>query len=246
MRTVDLRLNSLYELGDASRLSRTLQLLLGHDISRWALTGGTAIELHLRNLGAPSDPRPFHDVDFIAQGFDCLPATLGLVLLSRHVHPHDPPGKTMLQAVDPITSVRIDVFRAYGDEMERVTDIRLGDCRLKIVSLEDLVCRHARLCCDLLRDQPLAPKFARDFLRMAEFTQSSNIDNVWHDHRRSEDPVSFAEATALLRGVIATRGDLLTPAVYSTDFMDVCPRCESTAGFRLADMSEVFAHLGYC
>jgi hypothetical protein len=241
-----MNLNTFYEPNDASRLSRTLRLLAKHDLSSWALTGGTAIELYLRKMGAPSYVRPLHDLDFIAANFDCLPGSLGDVLLSRHVHLHDPPAKTMLQAVDPKTSVRIDVFRAYGAEMERAQSIELDKLLLRIVSFEDLVSRHARLCCALLRREPVAPKFARDFLRMVDFAKTGHIERVWQEHRKLEDPISFAEATALLRVAIAARTDLLIPPVYSTDVAEVCLRCESTADFQLADARLVFALLGYC
>ncbi|HWZ98401.1 MAG TPA: hypothetical protein VN025_11625 [Candidatus Dormibacteraeota bacterium] len=242
----EMEIDAFYEENDASRLSRTLRLLAKHDISRWALTGGTAIELHLHQMGAPPSVRQLHDLDFIAASFDCLPTSLGDVLLSRHVHPHDPPAKTMLQAVDPGTSVRVDVFRAYGSELERTHSIKLAGSLFQIVAFEDLVARHARLCCDLLREQTLAPKFARDFLRLLDSAKPEHIENVWQEHRKLEDPMSFAETAALLRTAIAARTELLIPAVYSTDVDEVCPRCKSTAAFRLADARQVLALLGYC
>jgi len=238
--------DAFYEKDDAVRAVRTLRLLAKHDISRWALTGGTAIELHLHQMGAQPSVRPLHDLDFIAARFDCIPPSLGAVVLSRHVHPHDPPAKTMLQAVDPDTSVRIDVFRAYGSEMERAQSIELVESAFQIVAFEDLVARHARLCCDLLREQNLAPKFARDFLRMVAFAKPEHIENVWQEHRKLEDPRRFSEAADLLREAIAARTELLIPAVYSTDVDEVCLRCESTVAFRLADPGQVFALLGYC
>ena len=73
----------------------------------------------------------------------------------------------MFQAVDPDTSVRVDVFRAYGRELERAQSVEFPEPVLEIVAFEDLVARHPHLCCGLLRGQPLPPKFARDFLRMA-------------------------------------------------------------------------------
>jgi hypothetical protein len=241
-----MKFNTFFEPNDANRSSDTLRLLARHDLSSWALTGGTAIELYLRQMGAPACVRPLHDLDFIAASFDCLPAGLGHVLLFRHVHPHDPPAKMMLQAVDSSTSVRIDVFRAYGAEMERAQSIELDEFLLQVVSFEDLVARHARLCCTLLRDQPVAPKFARDFLRMVSFAKTERIEPVWQDHRESNDPVSFTEATALLRDTIAARADLLIPVAYPTDIAEVCLRCKSTADFQLADAKQIVALLGYC
>src|SRR5262249_15370399 len=142
-----------YDKDSADRLSRTLALLATHNVSGWALTGGTAIELHLLRLGAPPIVRPLHDLDFVAAGFDCLPASLGDSVISRHVHPHDPPAKMMWQAVDPDTALMIDVFRAYGNEMNRARKVDLLQCTLQVVAFEDLVARHARLCCGLLRGQ---------------------------------------------------------------------------------------------
>jgi hypothetical protein len=116
----------------------------------------------------------------------------------------------------------------------------------KIVAFEDLVARHARLCCDLLHGQKLAPKYARDFLRMLDFAKADQIEDVWKEHRKPNDPESFCEAASLLRNAIAERTDLLTSPVYSTDVNEVCTRCESTAAFRLADAKHVLGMLGYC
>ncbi|MGB8009982.1 MAG: hypothetical protein WCF68_00080 [Terriglobales bacterium] len=241
-----MNIQAFYEADDADRLLHTLRNLGQHDLSRWALTGGTAIEHYLQQMGAPTCTRPLHDLDFIAAGFDCLPGSLASALLLRHVHPHDPPAKTMLQAVDPKTSIRVDVFRAYGFEMERTQSIAVSETELRIVAFEDLVARHARLCCGLLRGETLAPKYARDFLRMVNFVESESIEPIWREHRKATDPGNFAEAVAVLLEAIAAHPELLIAPVYSTDVDEVCPRCESTAAFRLADARQVFAHLGYC
>lgn len=235
-----------YAPADAFRLARTLRLLAMHDISRWALTGGTAIEFHLQQMGAVSCFRLLHDVDFIAEKFSSLPETLGKGLLLRHVHPHDAPGKTMLQAVSTQTSVRIDVFRAYGNEMSRTHRIRIFGVDLQVVAFEDLVARHARLCCALLRGERLAPKFADDFVRLAAAIKPERIEPIWPEHRKLDDPTTFVETLALLKRVITTRKDLLVQPVYSTDVNEVCNRCEGTQAFALADASQVLAILGYC
>lgn len=235
-----------YAPADVSRLAGTLRLLAMHDISRWALTGGTAIELHLQRIGATPGLRPLLDIDFIAEDFSSLPESLGEGLLLRHVHPHDPPGKTMLQAVAAETSVRIDVFRAYGNEMNRVRRIRIFDVDVQLVAIQYLGARHARLCCGLLRGERLAPKFARDFLRLAAVIKPERMEPVWREHRKFDDPMTFVNTLALVREAIATRTDLLVQPVYSTDVNEPCNRCKGTAAFALADPSQVLALLGYC
>jgi len=108
--TIDLFLNA----ADSARVARTFLDLARHDISRWAITGGVAIELHILRLGGKPIIRRLNDLDFVAASFDSIPETIGSELLLRHVHPHDPPGKIVLLGVDPETGVLVDVFRAYG------------------------------------------------------------------------------------------------------------------------------------
>ena len=62
--------------------------------------------------------------------------------------------------------------------------VTVAGMTLRMVSLEDMIARHARLSWDLLEGNCVAPKFARDFLRMIDLvppTQwrafGSNIGN---------------------------------------------------------------------
>jgi hypothetical protein len=138
-------IDSFLNAADSARVARTFLNLARHDISGWALTGGVAIELHILRLGGKAIVRRLNDLDFVAASFDSIPETIGSELLLRHIHPHDPPGKIMLLGVDPETGVRLDVFRAYGGEMERTSTIKIAKLALRTVSLQDLVARHARL-----------------------------------------------------------------------------------------------------
>jgi hypothetical protein len=231
---------------DCARVAMTVRRLEAHDVSRWALTGGMAIEFHILNRGGTPTMRPLHDIDFIAPSFDCIPQTLGPALLLRHVHPSDPPAKTMLQAVDPETQVRVDVFRAYGLEMKRIVPIEIATLPFGMVSLQDMVARHARLNWDLMEGKPVAPKFARDFLRMLEFVTTEEIEPSWREHRKPQSPASFEETTWQLRHGIASRQDLLIPPTYSTNADEICQRCRATDAFPLTDARQVLSILGYC
>ena len=148
-------LRGLLGQAGAERALATFQKLAPHDISRWALTGGLAVEIHLLRGGRPSAIRALNDIDFIAEGFDCVPRTLAGDFLFRHVHPLDPPGKTILQFIDADTAMRIDLFRANGAAMSRniCTDLPSGP--IQIVSVEDLVARTAKLVLDLAEGAPV-------------------------------------------------------------------------------------------
>ena len=231
---------------DSARVARTFRNLALHDTSRWALTGGVAIELHILRHGGKPIIRPLHDLDFVAASFDTIPETLGSELLLRHVHPNDPPGKNMLQGVDPETEVRLDVFRGYGLEMERTEPIEIGAFAFRMVSLQDLVARHARLNWDLMEGKPVAPKYARDFLRLLELVTTHEVERIWQEHRKPQSPEGFAETALRLRRVIASRSELLIATTYSTNVYEVCQRCQGAQAFPLADPRQVLSILGYC
>jgi hypothetical protein len=239
-------LDSFFNAADSARVTRTLRNLALHDISPWALTGGVAIELHILHNGGQPITRELHDLDFMTASFDTIPAALGNKLLVRHAHPHDPPGKNMLQGVDPETEVRIDVFRAYGLEMDRASVIEIAALALQMVSLQDLVARHARLNWNLMEGKPIAPKYARDFLRLIELVTIDEVECIWQEHRTYQSPESFAETVQQLRRVIGSRPDLLVPPTYSTNVYEVCQRCQGAEAFPLADPRRILSILGYC
>ena len=239
-------INLFLSTDDSARVARTVLNLARHDISRWALTGGVAIELHILRLGGKPIIRRLNDLDFVAASFDSIPETIGSELLLRHVHPHDPPGKTMLQGVDPETGVRIDVFRAYGGEMERTSPITIATLALRTVSLQDLVARHARLNWGLVEGRPVAPKYARDFLRLMDLVTTGEVERIWQEHRKSQSPESFAETALQLRRMIASRSELLIPPTYSTNIDEVCRRCQGRGAFPLCDPRQILSILGYC
>ena len=203
-------------------MARTLLNLVRHD----TLTGGVAIELHILRLGGKAIIRRLNDLDFVAATFGSIPDTIGNELLLRHIHPEDPPSKMMLQGVDPETGVRVDVSRAYGMEMERTSQIECTALPFKTVSLQDLVARHARLSWDAMGGRPVAPKYARDFLRLIELLTTDEVERIWQEHRKGQSPESFAETALQLRRTIASLSKLLIAPTYSTNVHEVCRRCQ--------------------
>jgi len=231
---------------DAERAKKTLHKLAACNISQWALTGGMAVEIHILLHGRESGGRWLRDMDFVAASFADIPAALASDVLFRHVHPYDEPPKTMLQCVDEETALRVDVLRAYGQEMERVVPVRVDGIELKMISVEDVEAAHARVCWGLMMGKKVAPQHAQDFLRLLPLVNTTQMEPIWKEHRKPECPVSFAETITELNQAIASRRDLLAARVYSKDVNALCARCHETEAFKLADARRVFAILGYC
>jgi hypothetical protein len=209
------------------------------------VNGGLSIELQILRSGGRARVRPLEDIDFLVSSFDCIPETLSRNFLFRHVHPDDPPAKTLLQAVDPELGVRVDVFRAYGLEMNRLLSIEVDGFSLKLASLHDLAARHARLCWDLIGGKQVHPKYVQDFLRLIDVAIVEDVEDVWREHRKPYFPEDFCEAVSALLQVIALRSDLMVAWDYSTNVNEVCLRCRETRTFPLAHGTQIYSILGY-
>ena len=117
---------------------------------------------------------------------------------------------------------------------------------IKIISLEDLTARTARLALDLAGGVPTPSKHATDFLRLVELVDPIEVETAWLDHRKPGHSLTFKEATDLLHCLISARQDLLITPDYSKDAEDVCLRCQSIGAFRLADPKVILAIMGHC
>ena len=190
--------------------------------------------------------RPLNDIDFLARTFDDIPASLAQDFLFRHVHPHAPPAKSLMQCVHPGTAVRIDIFRAHGATIHRAISVGVGSLTLRMISLEDLTAYTARISMSLAAGQPLPVKHAQDLLRLLPMISIAEIEPVWREHRKPNHPESFAEAALWLQHLIASRKDLQVVTKYSLDIRSVCAICEQTEAFPLADASRILSLLGYC
>jgi hypothetical protein len=232
---------------NAARLNRVLEKLALHGLHNLALTGSLAIEVNLIAQGNAHHTRDLNDLDIVIDSFSSIPAALATGnFLARHIHPNAPEGKMLLQLVDPDEALRIDVFSPYGATLARAQSARLGNHNIQIVSVEDLACRTAFLLMDLERASPVPIKHAHSFHRLLSVVNDERIENVWREHRKSTDPITFQEASARIRVLVNERKDLLIIPTYSQDATAICPKCTETAAFRLAPPARILSILGYC
>jgi hypothetical protein len=230
---------------DTRRAQGVIQKLVRHDIRSWVLTGGFAVEIHHIIRGVDPIHRSLRDIDFVAASFESLPRGMDKDFLFRHVHPLDPPGKTILQAVDADEAVRVDVFNDGGAASIRAQNVALSGWETQMICLEDLLARMARLSLDISHGEAVPAKHVRDFLRLARLDNPGVAEKVWPYHRRPKHPATFQEASELLQELIPNRHDLLIYPDDSNDIDEVCKRCMPSRDFQLADPKRLRSLLGY-
>jgi hypothetical protein len=231
---------------EAKRMLTTLRKLANYDISRWALAGGLAVEFYCLRAGILASTRPLNDIDFVTPEFDCIPTTLAGDFLLRHVHPFDPPNKTILQLVDAQTALRLDLFRVLPVIMTRTLLLEMPFGPIRLISGEDVLAHAARLLMDLRAGVPVPVKTANDYMRLERLIQHSHVETAWQDHRKPNHPQTFRETNMIVHDLIATHRDLLITPEYSQDATQVCERCVVMETFPLADPKLVLMSLGYC
>ena len=231
---------------DAERAARTLGKLAGHGNAAWVLTGGLAVEIHRLRFGRQPSHRALSDIDFVVNSFDDITSALAGDFLFRHVHPLEGPGKTLVQMVDPATAVRVDVFRALGGTMARSLGLELPSYSLRLVSLEDLLARTARLAMDLVNGVLIPAKHARDFCRLVDLVEPEQVEAAWAEHRKPSHPETFSEARRQLEALIPAHPELLIDPEYSRDPGAICERCAPRSVFQLAEPKAILELLGYC
>jgi hypothetical protein len=202
--------------------------------------------MHRARSNYPTSIRFLNDIDFVVPRFDRIPPSLASEYLCRHIHPLDPPGKTVAQFIDTANRLRIDVFRTTESVLSRTTDVTTAIGSLRLVSAEDLTARLARILLQIGKRTPVASKHAEDFVHLMEIVDFRVMQPIWSEHRRPDQPESFEEAGRLSLHLVKTHQHLLVVPRFSTDVGERCDRCMPTTPFRLADAREVLSILGYC
>jgi hypothetical protein len=231
---------------DLTRADAVLRRLVQHKIDGWAITGGLAVGLHSVATCIQQNGRSLNDLDFVTGRFKEIPETLGKDFLFRHIHPGQQPGGIMMQLVDLDAQLRIDVFRGIGATFKRASQIKLPVGEFTVVALEDLIARTARVSLDLANGVPVPAKQAADFLLLSRMLGPRDAQSAWCDHRKPDQPESFAEVRKILTELIPDQPDLLVSPEYSKDVHAACERCMPTAAFPLVDPRAILSVLGYC
>jgi hypothetical protein len=78
---------------------------------------------------------------------------------------------------------------------------------VRLIALEDLVARSAKLALDLAGGVPTPSKYVRG--RLAELVEPNDGELAWQDQRKPNQPRTFCEANSLLQTLIPARQDLL-------------------------------------
>jgi len=232
---------------DAGRAAEVMADLRKHGFHECALTGSVALEIQMISHGLTPQRRQLNDLDYVVHEFGSIPGALAGAFLVHHVHPNAPPGKLLVQLVDPDRALRIDLFRAFGASMSRANALHdLLAPLTRVLSLEDLAARYTSYVYGHVRDgRPVEGKHAQSFLRLASLDTFRNdeLETAWHDHRQGLTE-SFFKARESANDLLQRHPELLFQPKYSDEVLP-CDRCQDFGPFQRTDPALIVNSLGY-
>jgi hypothetical protein len=228
---------------DARRASQVVATVLAHGL-RCALTGGLAIAAHLQIHGRPVERKRLNDIDLVVETFDDVPESLASSFLMHHVHPDAVEGKILIQLIDETQAVRVDVFRAFGNQLSRASALGGDSGMLEVASVEDLVARTTSLVCGRLRrGRSVDAKHVAAFTQLRGLGRPEQLETAWADHRQ-DVPGTLEDAAGEATRLLSTRPELVINEHYSKDVVE-CGRCRHQGPFRPGPAEKIVRILGY-
>jgi hypothetical protein len=186
---------------EMNRLSGCLDRLLPCvHLGRVAIAGSVGMQLSMVAQGRTGPRTEIADLDLVAASTgDITPRTVERFLVSHYhvVGPGVP--KFMIQLVDPISSIRVDIFPDLVGSLADAQTISIGGHSVQILSLERIFEHKIQTLSRASRSAPIDPKHVRDARLLG-----SVLDRM--------TPTVPAEA--------------LAPDVYGVDDDGSCERCE--------------------
>jgi hypothetical protein len=192
-------------------------------LTRVALTGSVAIDLHLGGASRRRRPRgqPRGDLDLIAESAEVVsPGVLTDFLLSHYHLPHDGYSKFLVQLVDPVTGVRVDVFPDSLGLLPKSERRDLDGVSVPVLDPHALLAHKLALLSSASPDHTVEAKHHQDAVLLA---------------RRWGEPPPHVPRSVLGR------------SSHSRDVTATCARCAASRRpeFPLAPKTRIFDILGY-
>lgn len=233
---------------EIQRVRRVLDKLREFGLRDFLVTGSVALHAHrlyAHRLAEGRLSRGMSDLDIVVENFGAVPDKLAEGFLVRHVHPDSEAGKIVAQLVDAEERLRIDVFSARGRTFSRSSTVDSVFGMMRVVSIEDMASRLARVLLDLGRDKEVPLKHAQDFQPLRMHSDPDRVEEAWRDHRPPDYHDSFVAVCRRLEVLIDSKANLLVVPEYSQPVGAICPRCRETRLWRLAPDRIIHSILGY-
>ncbi len=215
-------------------------------ISHPIVTGWFAIGWHLIRNHLQVEQRSFNDIDIVVEKLSDLPKSLKEDFLINHFHPTRENGHIVIQLVDELHRTRIDVFSAFSPSLKaRTREASLSGIRCQVVSVEDILARLLRLCCQVKQSEDIELKHYMNLIALLKIADFDILKELWREYRKDHQPQDWEEVLEIVQQKIETDPTVLQEQKYCKDVKMLCSWCCKSNLFPLASKNKVLDILGY-
>lgn len=236
------QLVSGFSESESERINKHLSKLLPHlTPNQFVIVGGLAIRYHLQQAGIAYPPRPFNDLDIIAESVDVVHPDITNDFLVSHFHQKD--DFFYFALVDEETRTKVDIFD-YEKPPDKVIEVPFGEGFVKIVSIEDQLAQTVYDIQRISEQAKVDPKQFLDARLLSQIADMAKADEIWKKRRNPEYPESITNAIKRAEAIKQEHPEWVQKSPFRKPKPYHCPDCVKSEEFPLTPMDRTYEILG--
>ena len=227
---------------ESERIGTSLSKLVEHlTPDRFVIVGGLAIRYHLQQAEIPYPPRPFNDLDILAESFDVVHPDIKNDFLVYHVHQRK--DSFYFAFVDEESRTKVDIFD-YEKPPGRTLEIPIGNGTVRIVSVEDQLSTTVYDLQRISEKAKVDPKQFLDATLLSQIADMEVADTEWKRRRTREHPESIVDAIQRAEEIRREHPEWTQQSPFKKPKPYQCPDCIQSEQFPLDSMGKIYEILG--
>lgn len=228
---------------ESKRVEKHLSKLLPHlTPNQFVIVGGLAIRYHLQQAGVAYPPRPFNDLDIIAENINVVHPDIVKDFLIYHFHQKD--DLFYFALVDEETKTKVDIF-GYEKPPDKVIEIPFNNELVKVISIEDQLAETVYDIQRIAEKAKVDPKQFLDAKLLSQIADMNRADELWKKRRNPEHPESISDAIKSAEAIKKEHPEWVKKSPFKKQNPYNCLECVKSEEFPLDSMDKIYKVLGY-
>jgi hypothetical protein len=239
-------LTAIFSNADEIQACKEAFVKIEHHVHHAIITGGLATKPYCVLNGLRIPRIHLNDIDLVVDAESHISETLTDEFYIAHYHPTRGNGKMLMQLADKDTSCRIDIFTSVSPLVSaRATPMSFGHRQVKLLSPEDVAAKLLSTLYRVLYDKSVDPKYYQDFQLLCDIVDDDKLKTVWLDYKKAHSSSNVDEVIKEIRTTLERKPELLRENHYETNVKKVCPWCQDSPIFPVAEKMTIYEMWGF-
>jgi len=227
---------------ESKRIKKHLLRLVPHlTPNKFVIVGGLAIRYHLLIAGISYPPRPFNDLDIIAESVNVVNPDIKNDFLIYHFNQK---GDFFFFAfVDKVTKTKVDIFN-YTNLPDTI-EVPFNSHGILIASVEDQLAKTVYDIQRISEETKVDPKQFLDARLLFQIANLPKADVLWKQRQNPEQPETIVNALQKAESLKQNHPEWIQKSPFRKSHPYHCKNCIRSKKFPLDSMEEIYKALGY-